>query len=92
MATKTGTSAQPQSPIHHPASEEWIVRLTRLHDALTVCPLDILARCELAMLLEKLDQHEEALFIWKAVLSCDPNSLKAREGVLRCRQRTGPPL
>ncbi len=45
-----------------------------------------------ATLLEKLEQPEEALFNWNAVLACNPNSLKAREGLARCRQRTGQPL
>jgi cytochrome c-type biogenesis protein CcmH/NrfG len=64
----------------------------RLQEALTTCPADILSRCELATILERLEQHEEALFNWKAVLACDVNSLTAREGVARCRQRTGHPL
>jgi len=74
------------------SGEDWIVRLTWLQEALTACPTDILSRCELAMILEALEQHEEALFNWKAVLACDANSLKAREGVVRCRQRIGRPL
>lgn len=49
----------------------------------------IVARQELAALLERLGQHEEALFNWKGVLAYDSNNLKAREGVARCRQRTG---
>lgn len=73
-------------------SQEWMARLTPLQEALTACPTDILARCELAALLEELQQHEEALFNWKAVLASDPNNLKAREGLARCRQRTGRPL
>ena len=72
-------------------SEEWIARIGRLQDALAVCPTDISARSELAGLLEKLEQPEEALCNWYAVLACDPNSLNAREGVARCRQRTGRP-
>jgi len=74
------------------SGEEWVARLTRLQEALTACPTDLLSRCELAAILERLEQHEEALFNWKAVLTCDPNSLKAREGVARCLQRTGRPL
>lgn len=92
MAARTGTSTGSPSPICDPASEEWIARLTGLQETLTLCPTDILAREELAAMLERLEQHEEALFNWKAVLACDPNSLKAREGVARCRQRTGRPL
>jgi cytochrome c-type biogenesis protein CcmH/NrfG len=71
---------------------EWIERLTELQKLLAVCPTDILARCDLALLLEQLDQHEDALFNWRAVLDFDPNNLKAREGVTRCRNRTGRPL
>ena len=74
------------------SGEDWVARLTRLQELLTACPTDILSRCELAAILERLEQNEEALFNWKAVLACDPNSLKAREGVVRCRQRTGRPL
>lgn len=76
----------------HPSSDEWIARLTRLQESLALCPTDILTRCELAILLEQLAQHEEALFNWKAVLACDPNHLKAREGLARCRRRAGCPL
>lgn len=92
MAIRTGSSVEPPSPSHNPSSEEWIARLSHLQETLAICPTDILARCELAALLEKLDQHEEALFNWKAVLACDPNSLKAHEGVARCRRQTGRPL
>jgi cytochrome c-type biogenesis protein CcmH/NrfG len=67
-------------------------RLTPLQEALAACPTDISARCELATLLEQLQQHEEAWFNWKAVLAADPNNLKAREGLVRCRQRAGRPL
>ena len=74
------------------SGEEWVARLTRLQEALSACPTDLLSRCELAAILERLEQHEEALFNWKAVLTCDPNSLKAREGVARCLQQTGRPL
>lgn len=82
-----------ESPaVRNAAGEEWVARLTRLQEALTACPTDLLSRCELAAILERLEQHEEALFNWKAVLACDPNSLKAREGVARCLQRTGRPL
>lgn len=82
-----------ESPAGCKASgEEWVARLTRLQEALTACPTDLLSRCELAAILERLEQHEEALFNWKAVLTCDPNNLKAREGVARCLQRTGRPL
>ena len=73
-------------------NESWMVRLAELQELLTVCPTDLAARCDLALLLERLDQHEEAQFNWKAVLDSDPNNLKAREGIARCRRRTGRPL
>ena len=92
MGVKAERSVEPPALLRHALSEEWIARIGRLQDALAVCPADILARCELATLLEKLEQTEEALCNWYAVLACDPNSLKAREGVARCRQRTGRPL
>jgi cytochrome c-type biogenesis protein CcmH/NrfG len=72
--------------------DKWMERLTELQKLLALCPTDILSRCELAMLLEQLEQHEEALFHWKAVIATDPNNLKAREGVARCRTRTGQSL
>lgn len=71
---------------------ESIPRLAELHRLLTACPGDVLARCDLALLLEQLGLHDEALFNWKAVLNFDPNNLKAREGVTRCRTRTGRPF
>lgn len=92
MAVQTRSSVESQSPPHNQSSEAWIARLSHLQEALAICPTDILARSELATLLEQLGQPEEALFNWKAVLACDPNSLKAHEGVARCRRRTGRPL
>lgn len=68
---------------------EWIIRITRLQERIAVCPADVGARSELAALLEQLDQAEEALFNWNAVLASNPNHLKAREGVARCRRRLG---
>lgn len=79
----------PEPSMHNPSNAAWIIRITRLQEALTVCPTDIPTRSELATLLEQLDQPEEALFHWNAVLACNPNSLKAREGMARCRRRTG---
>jgi tetratricopeptide (TPR) repeat protein len=70
-------------------NESSIDRLTELQKLLAVCPTDILARCDLASLLEELGQHEEALFSWKAVVASDPNNLKAWEGMTRCRERIG---
>lgn len=78
--------------VHYVPSEEWIARISRLHDTLAVCPTDVLTRCELATLLEKLEQPEEALSHWQVVLASDPNSLNAREGVARCRLQAGRPL
>jgi tetratricopeptide (TPR) repeat protein len=71
------------------SNESWADRLTELQNLLAVCPRDVLARCDLASLLEELGQHEEALFNWKAVVASDPNNLKAWEGMTRCRKRTG---
>jgi len=82
----------PPALMPYASSEEWIARIGRLQDALAVCPTDILARSEMATLFEQLGQPEEALCNWYAVMACDPNSLNAREGVARCRQRTGRPL
>lgn len=70
-------------------TEERKARILQLQDALAVCPVDILARYELATLQEEIGQPEEALFNWRAVLASNPNSLKAREGVVRCRQQIG---
>jgi cytochrome c-type biogenesis protein CcmH/NrfG len=92
MVVKVQCSMEPPARTHHAPNEEWIARIGRLQDALAVCPTDNSARSELAALLEKLGQLEEALLNWNAVLTCDPNSLNAREGVARCRQRTRPPL
>jgi hypothetical protein len=87
MVVKVQCSMEPPTGTHHEPNEEWITRIGQLQDALVVCPNDILARSELATLLEQLGQPEEALFNWNAVLICEPNSLIAREGVARCRQR-----
>jgi cytochrome c-type biogenesis protein CcmH/NrfG len=87
-----GPCTEPPCPVLHGTNDEWVAQLIRLQDALTLCPADILTRCDLAVMLEELEQHEEALFHWKAVLASNPNSLTAREGVARCRRRTGQPL
>lgn len=68
---------------------DWMTRLTALHQRLMLCPADLPAHSELAALLEHLDQHEEALSHWHTVLAADPNHLKAREGIARCRARAG---
>lgn len=76
--------SNPRSP-----EDDWLVRLARLQELLTACPSDILSRCELAVLLETMDMYEEALLHWKVVIDLDANHLNAREGVVRCHQRTG---
>ena len=92
LAVKAERSVEPPAFLPYASSEERISRIGRLQNALAVCPADILASSELATLLEQLGQPEEALCHWNAVLACDPNSLKAREGVARCRPRSGRPL
>ena len=64
-----------------------INRLEELQKLLAVCPTDVLVRCDVAMLLEELGQHEEALSNWETVVASDPNNLNAREGMTRCRNR-----
>jgi hypothetical protein len=64
-------------------------RIRQLKKSLSACPVDTLVRCELATLLEDIGLPDEALFNWRAVLSHDPNSLNAREGVVRCRRHIG---
>jgi thioredoxin-like negative regulator of GroEL len=76
----------------HQSSAEWLACLAQLQHALMLCPADVQTRCELAMLLERVEQYEEALFNWNAVLVRDPNHLQAREGVARCGPRAGRPL
>jgi tetratricopeptide (TPR) repeat protein len=83
-------ASDPVSPNH--LTESWIDRAARLEKLLTICPRDILVRCDLASVLEELGQYKEALFNWKAVLADDSNNLKAREGMARCRLRIGHPL
>lgn len=82
---KAEHSIEQRAGLQHVPNEEWIARIGELQDLLSVCPTDILARSELATLLEQLGQLEAALCYWNAVLACDPNSLNAREGVARCR-------
>jgi len=65
--------------------ETVIARLARLQELLALCPTDILTRSELAMLFEELHDWDEAVHNWKAVIEIDPNNLKAREGLIRCR-------
>ena len=89
MVVKVECSMEPSAGTHHEPNEEWITRIGLLQDALGVCPNDILARSELATLLEQLGHPKQALCHWNMVLACDPNSLNGREGVARCRQRIG---
>lgn len=92
MVVKAECSMEPPAGTQHEPNEEWITRIGHLQDALAVCPNDILARSELATLLEQLGQPKQALCHWNMVLACDPNSLNGREGIARCRQLTGQPL
>ncbi|MBI5315015.1 MAG: hypothetical protein HZB34_03500 [Nitrospirae bacterium] len=92
MPGPQNNSLRPPLGADQSGSEDWLARLIRLQDALTLCPTDITSRCELAALLEALGQPEEALVNWKAVLNTDSNSLKAREGMARCHRQVGRPL
>ena len=70
-----------------------IERLAELHKLLRIAPTDVTTRCALALLLEELDLPDEASCHWKRILDFDPNNLKAREGVNRCRNnRAGRPF
>jgi cytochrome c-type biogenesis protein CcmH/NrfG len=70
-----------------------IERLAEFQRLLRVCPTDVTTRCALALLLEELDLPDEASCHWKRILDLDPNNLKAREGVNRCRKnRVGRPF
>lgn len=86
MTVNRERSGASPSPVGQAPGEDSVARVTQLQQSLMLCPTDILTRCELAALLEHLEQHEEALFNWKAVLACDPNNLTARERLGRCRQ------
>jgi hypothetical protein len=91
MATTIGSLGEPSSSRRNPPNEEWTIRISQLQETLAIGPADIATRSELATLLEQLDQPDEALLHWNAILSCDPNNLQAREGVARCRSRMLPP-
>lgn len=88
--TETSQAPLPVEPDHQEEQSvtagERSARLRQLQDAVAVCPTDLTIRCELASLLEVLNQTEEALFHWKAILACNPNHLEAWEGVARCRE------
>ena len=92
MPSKERDAFQTETSATHHSSTEWLVRLTQLHQALMLCPADLQTRCQLAALLERLEQYEEALVHWNTVLRRDPNHLKAREGVARCGPQSGRPL
>lgn len=65
--------------------EDLLRRIRLLYENLRVCPNDVVARVELASLLEQVGAHEEALASWRRVLAHDSNNLRAWEGVQRCR-------
>ena len=92
MSSHFRRAAECQSAVFHRPIDEWVAELTRLQEAATLCPRDIQTRCELAALLERLEQHEDALCDWQMVLACDANNLKAREGISRCRRHSGSSL
>jgi len=92
MATTTGSLGEPPPSRFNPSNEEWILRIAQLQETLAVGPTDIAARSELATLLEQLNQLDEALLNWNAILACNPNNLQAREGVARCRRRMARPI
>lgn len=89
MTIKNGDAPDGKLGAVRRSTHDWLTRLTQLSDTLLHCPADIATRCELAMLLEDLGQHEEALVNWKAVLTSEPNNLVAREGAARCRRWLG---
>lgn len=86
MTIKNGDAPDSMSCANRQPTQDRLARLQRLSDTLVLCPTDIATRCELAVLLEQLGQHEEALVNWNAVLLSEPNNLTAREGSARCRQ------
>jgi hypothetical protein len=67
-------------------SDEWIEQVRALHRALEVCPADLIARGQLAALLEELQEWDGALFQWRRILAYDSNHLDAWEGLARCRK------
>ena len=83
-----GSTREPVSPPRSP-KEDWLGQLARLQALVTACPSDLLSRCELATLLETMNLYEEALVHWKLVIDLDANHLNAREGAVRCHQKTG---
>ncbi len=92
MTSEERDSFQAGTSGAHQLSNDWLARLAQLQHTLTLCPTDVQTRCELATLLERVEQYEEALVHWKTVLAHDQNHLKAREGVARCGPGSGRPL
>lgn len=86
---EAGASREQRQTRESPATEERRARILYLQDTLAVCPVDIRARYELATRLENIGRSDEALFNWRAILASQPNSLMAREAVVRCRQQIG---
>jgi hypothetical protein len=84
-------SPQPSLTARTEPPMSWMKWVSLLQTRLKECPTDSLTRGTLALLLEEYGRPDEALCHWNAVLVCDPDSLKAREGVARCRQRIGQP-
>lgn len=82
-------SAQPNPTTQSEPAMSWMKWIDLLQARLRDCPADTMTRATFALLLEEFGKPDEALCHWNAVLVCDPNSLKAREGVARCRQRIG---
>lgn len=76
---------------HSMTHDDHSARLCLLHERVTLCPTDLAARCELAECLEAAGAAEDALLQWQQVLAHDPNSLKAWEGVARCRSGAADP-
>lgn len=89
MTIKNGDAPDSKLGAVRQSTHDWLTRLKQLSDRLVYCPTDIATRCELALLLEDLGQHEEALANWKVVLTSEPNNLEAREGSTRCRRWMG---
>lgn len=81
-----------RKPVKRSDTAEWTERLRSVMEAVTLCPADIVARKELALLLEELGEMAGALFHWRRILDHDPNHLDAWEGMARCRDELGQPL
>ncbi len=79
-------SPQPNLSVRSEPPTSWMKWVTLLQTRLKECSTDSLTQCTLDLLLEEFGKPDEALCHWNAVLVCDPDSLKAREGVARCRQ------